>query len=167
MQTSSSPTRGAADRIAIDTGPLVALTRAEALDVVGQLPLQFVCPPQVRAGLDHGTGPDYYAVVVGWLTVVPLAVALDPIATATLDAGEAAVSQLVRGQGIDLVCMDDRKGRRAAVALGLRATGSLGLLARAKILGLTPTIRPFITRAMRHGIWYDAALVRLLAELGE
>ena len=147
---------------------MVALARAEALDLVGQLPLDFICPPEVRAELDQGTGPAHYAVAVAWLRVVPLSGALDPLAAATLDAGEAAVIQLAREQGIDLVCVDDRKGRRAAMAVGLRATGSLGLLARAKIPGLTPTIRPFIARAMEHGIWYDDALVsRLLAELGE
>jgi hypothetical protein len=33
---------------------LVALARAEALDLVGQLPLDFICPPEVHAELDQG-----------------------------------------------------------------------------------------------------------------
>jgi hypothetical protein len=55
----------------------------------------------VRAELDQGTGPAHYAVAVAWLRVVPLSGALDPLAAATLDAGEAAVLQLAREQGID------------------------------------------------------------------
>lgn len=157
-----------ADRVAINTGPLVALARAGALDLIGRLPLDFVCPPEVRAELDQGTGSGHLAVTVPWLRVMPLKGGIDPLAAATVDAGEAAVIQLAREQGIDLVCMDDRKGRRAALVVGLRVTGSLGLLARAKTLGLIPAIRPFIERAMEGGIWYDHALVRrLLADLAE
>ena len=110
-----------------------------------------------------------YSEVLGQaLRVVPLRAPLDPLATVTVDPGDAAVIQLAREQDIGLVCIDDRKGRRAALAVGLRITGSLGLLARAKTLGLTPAIRPFIERALGEGIWYDQALVRrVLAALGE
>ena len=132
------------------------------------MPLDFVCPPQVREELDQGTASGHYAVTVTWLEVMPLERPTDPLAAATVDAGEAAVIQLARERGIALVCMDDRKARRAALAVGLLVTGSLGLLARAKILGLTAAIRPFVERAMGEGVWYDSALVRrVLADLGE
>lgn len=48
-----------ADRIAINTGPLVALARAGALDLIGALPLSFVCPLEVRAELDAGAVAGY------------------------------------------------------------------------------------------------------------
>jgi hypothetical protein len=157
-----------ADRIAIDTGPLIALARADALDLVQRLPVNFFCPPEVRAELDEGTRVGHQVVAVPWLRVMPLKGPLDPLAAASVDAAEAAVIQLALEEGIDLVCMDDRKGRRAALAVGLQVTGSLGLLARAKALGLTPAIRPFVERARVEGIWYDDTLVnRLLADLGE
>jgi predicted nucleic acid-binding protein len=53
------------------------------------------------------------------------------IARAELGAGEAAVIQLALEQGIAVVAIDERKGRRAALSVGLRVTGSLGLLGRA------------------------------------
>ena len=40
-----------AERIVINTGPLIALARMDALDVAGQLPYQFICPSQVREEL--------------------------------------------------------------------------------------------------------------------
>ena len=43
------------ERIVINTSPLVALFKAEALDVAGQLPFEFIRPPQVREELDAGT----------------------------------------------------------------------------------------------------------------
>jgi hypothetical protein len=40
-----------AEQVVINTGPLIALSRIEALELVGQLPYQFFCPEEVRAGL--------------------------------------------------------------------------------------------------------------------
>lgn len=36
--------RARAERIVINTGPLIALARMDALHVPGQLPYQFICP---------------------------------------------------------------------------------------------------------------------------
>lgn len=85
-----------------------------------------------------------------------------------LDSGEAAVIELALELGVHLVCMDDSKGRRVALAVGLAVTGSLGLLVRAKSLGLLPAIRPTIDKAAREGVWYDSRLVsRVLEGVGE
>ena len=36
------------DRVVVDTGPLIALARAEILDLMGRLSFQFFCPGEVR-----------------------------------------------------------------------------------------------------------------------
>lgn len=47
-------------------------------------------------------------------------------------------------------------------------TGSLGLLLRARTLGLIPAVRPLIERAVAAGVGYDAELIRrVLASVGE
>lgn len=87
---------------------------------------------------------------------------------AGLDRGEAEVIQLALEQGIGLVCIDERKGRQAAVVAGLQVVGSLGLIAKAKVFGLIPAARPLIEKAMRGGIFYQSALVApVLAGLKE
>jgi predicted nucleic acid-binding protein len=45
-----------------------------------------------------------------------------------LDAGERAAIQLARAIHADLLLMDDRQGVTAARAMGIRATGTLGVL---------------------------------------
>jgi len=123
-----------------------------------------VCPSEVREELDAGATAGYVTIDVPWLQVVTLAAGIDPVSRAALDPGEAAVIQLATELAIPIVCLDDRKGRRAALATGLRVTGSLGLLVRAKRLGLLPAIRPVLDRALAAGVWYDADLVRLVLE---
>ncbi len=149
-----------AERIVINTGPLVALSHAEALDAIGLMPYEFICPPQIRAELEAGEGAGHVVVVAAWLTTVPLEKPLDPVAATALDSGEAAVVQLALEQGIRRVCIDERRGRQFAMAVGLEVVGALGLLLRAKRVGLIDTITPFIDRLRRAGEWYSAALLR-------
>jgi hypothetical protein len=40
-----------AERMAINTGPLITLARMEALDVPGHLPYEFICPQEVQTEL--------------------------------------------------------------------------------------------------------------------
>jgi len=156
------------ESIVVNAGPLIALARAGAIDIVGPLPITYVCALPVRTELDEGARSGYLDIQVPWLEVVPLTTPVDSVAMATLDAGEAAVIQLARERSIEWVCIDDRKGRTAALAVGLRVTGSLGLLVRARTVGLVPAIRPFIERAMNDGVWYDPELThRVLTDLGE
>lgn len=80
-----------AERIVIDTGPLVAFSRAELLDVVGTLPFDFVCPEEVRQELAAGETAGYPRVEPKWLTHLSLSSPIDYVAKPALDAGETAV----------------------------------------------------------------------------
>jgi len=157
-----------AESIAINTGPLILLEKAGALEIVGRLPYQFVCPMAVRLELDAGKAKGFPTIDVPWLTTIPLKAPLSPLVQATLDPGEAEVIQLALEQGFQRVCLDDLRGRRIAMAAGLRVTGVLGLLVLAKTQGLVPAIKPFCDRLMQGGAWYAPGLVkRILAGVGE
>lgn len=157
-----------AERIVVNTGPLIALARMEAIDVAGQLPYEFLCPSEVRAELEAGAAVGHPMVNPLWLHSQSLQSPLSSLVLSALDAGEAAVIQLALEQQISLVCIDEWKGRRVALAAGLRVTGTLGLLGRAKVLGIIPAVKPLIDRALRSGIHYHPELVRkVLGALGE
>lgn len=152
------------DRVVINTGPLLALAAADALEIAGRLPLQLICPAEVQRELDAGAARGFPRIEPAWLTVVPLAAPLHPVARAVLDAGEAAVIQLALEQRLARVCIDEMKGRQTALAVGLKVTGALGLLARAKTLGLISELRPLVEKMLRAGRWYDVHLVRRVLE---
>jgi len=157
-----------AERIVINTGPLIALARMDALDVIGQLPLEFLCPAEVKDELDEGAAQGYRLIAPSWLTVVPLSTPLSPVSVAAIDKGEAAVIQLAVEQGGLRVSIDELQGRRIALALGLTVVGSLGLVGRAKTLGIVQAIRPLVERAMQEGIHHHPDLVhRVLTAAGE
>lgn len=61
-----------------------------------------------------------------------------------LGPGESQALALTLEAEDSVVVLDDGLGRRVAEALGLRLTGTLGLLIDAKQAGLVPAIRPLV-----------------------
>lgn len=156
-----------AERIVINTGPLIALERIDALPIVEQLPYEFLCPAEVRAELDAGVFLGHRAVNPPWLRVFPYR-EVSPLVLSTLDSGGAAVIQLALDLRIARVCIDEWKGRKAALSVGLQVVGVLGLLGRAKALGFIPALRPWVEKALQEGIRYHSGLVQeVLAAAGE
>lgn len=157
-----------AERLVINTGPLITLELVGALDIVGRLPYEILCPEQVRDELDAGERLGHSAVRPSWLEVRTLRHPISELAVSGLDTGEAAVIQLALERKIPRVSIDEWKGRRAASAVSLRVTGTLGLLARSKKLGLIDHLRPFVDEARRQGVHYHDRLVEeVLREVGE
>ncbi len=155
-------------RIVVNTSPIIALGKMQALDLIACLPFDFVCPVQVEVEILAGAARGYPVSFPSQIQVLSLNKSLTPLALANLDAGEAAVIELALEQDISRVCMEESKGRRAALAAGLQIFGSLGLLGKAKTLGLIPEIRPLIEKAQLSGIYYDTKLVEeFLSELNE
>lgn len=148
-----------AEKIVTNTSPLLALSKMEALDVVGELPLEFFCPTEVQLEILAGAQKHFDISIPDWVTVVSLKSKLSPLASASLDEGEAAVISLALELGIKTVCIDELAGRRAAKAVGLGVVGSLGLLGRAKSLGIIANVEPYIQRAIDQGIYYDKNLI--------
>ena len=82
-----------------------------------------------------------------------------------LDLGEAEVIALAQEQDADLVIMDERFARRHARRLGLRLTGTLGVLLRAKERGFVSKIEPLIAELQHGGIRLSDAVVEEVLRL--
>jgi predicted nucleic acid-binding protein len=79
-----------------------------------------------------------------------------------LDPGESMVLALalsLRAGGDDVeVVLDEKKGRRAALALGLPPVGTAGLLMLAKVDGRIPNVAPLLDQLERVGMYLGEAL---------
>lgn len=60
-----------------------------------------------------------------------------------LGAGEAEAIALAHEKGMRLI-LDDRKARAIATRLGVPITGTVGLLLKAKTLGVIPLAKPLL-----------------------
>ncbi len=85
-----------------------------------------------------------------------------------LGAGETQVLVYGKRHGADRVILDDLEGRRCAKVMGLATIGTLGLVARAKKLGVLKQARPVIEQLCHHGLYATTDLINwILNEVGE
>ncbi len=143
----------------------------ELLDILPGLIERVIVPPTVVEELTVGRAsgvslPDLSA--FGWVTVRrPDSESALPLVT-DLGARETEVLMLALESREALVVLDDALARSVAETLGLRLTGTLGLLLDAKRAGLIPAVRPFLDQLQalrfRLAAHTRAAVIRLAGE---
>lgn len=75
---------------------------------------------------------------------------------ATLDRGESSAIALAIDLPDSLLIIDDLKGRKEAVRLGLKITGTLGVLYKAKQRGFIEELRPVVDELEAKGFRVSA-----------
>lgn len=158
--------------IVCNTGPLIALERIEHLHlleaVFGQVAIPTAVEQEFLAGQPAGSS-FFEAKACGWLKVLALETAPDPLLSLLLDEGEAAVMQLARACGIEQVLIDERKGRKVARQIyGLRTLGTVRVLLEAKQRGLIDAVRQPLALMREQGYYIHEDIVRFaLSQAGE
>jgi hypothetical protein len=150
---------------------LLVLARLDRLDLLGD-------PPSVvltRAVLDevHDKQDIASARIDDFARTLPPPV--DPPPSAIVDLarslgrGETSVLTWVLSSGAEALCvLDDAAARAEARRLGLKTTGTLGLVLRAKIDGRVTAAAPLLEQAVAAGLYLDdAVLAAVLAGVGE
>ena len=156
-----------------DSGPLIALARLGLLALPQQLFAEVRVTAMVWGEVTGAPARAEHADLLaarqrGWLKVVDDPAEVPAIfVSPLLDRGERTALSLSLAQGCD-VLIDERMGRMAAAAAGLNVLGTLGLLVRARQLGLIGPVRPLAERLLSSGYHLAQRLVdRTLAALGE
>lgn len=140
--------------IVVNAGPLISLARLDRLDLLPALFDEVIVPPAVhREVTDDLALPGAEALATAdWLKIVPVRdrQSVERL-LAWLDTGEAEVLALARELDAT-AAIDEKRGRRHALELGIPQTGTVGILLAAKRRGLIPLIRPLLDRLIAAGI---------------
>lgn len=151
-------------RIVADTGPLLHLTEAEALELLRPAGNVHV-PPQVIAELSY-LRPDWS--LPEWITADALTPAYAAEAAAwqqagLLGAGEAEAIGLARQIGTDWLLTDDAAARLFAEQFGIEVHGSLGIVLWAAAVGHLerPAAEQTLARLASSSLWISR---KVLAE---
>ncbi|MHB1358331.1 MAG: DUF3368 domain-containing protein [Rhodocyclaceae bacterium] len=147
-----------------NTTPFIALASIRQLDLLPRL-----------FGHIHVTGEVISECAVGgpvvvpplpefaWIITIQTPTQLAPHILLELDQGEKTTLQAALAEKADLVLMDEKIGRNMAEYLGLKVSGTLGILLKARQAGLIPSFRNEAQRMRAQGIFYNAALIERLA----
>jgi hypothetical protein len=154
-----------------NASPLITLAAIDRLDLFAALKAEVHVPATVLDEVGAGASADRADERVrasGRFVFAPDVPITTEVVRWGLDPGEAqAVSQALAMSARGVI-LDDLAGRRCAQALGLRVIGTLGLIARAKRVGILTEAAPVIAAVRDAGLYVGEQLVRaVLAELGE
>lgn len=134
--------------VASNTSPICNLAIIGRLDLLRSQYQEILIPSAVRKELDrlpHASAAREVqeAHSAGWIkTHVLRDDKVARLLKATLDPGEAEAVALALERSVDLILLDERDARVAAERAGLRVTGVLGVLLRAKKEGQIQSLRP-------------------------
>ncbi len=156
-----------------DTSPILNLARIDRLVLLPSLFVKVLIPSAVYEELlasscDLPTPIDFGADT--WLAVdSPKDGNRVQQLSADLDPGEAEAIVLALEHGADLLLVDEKRGRRIAVSMGLRVTGLLGIIATAKRVGLIDEVKPILDDLIQRArFWIGPKLyAEVLTEVGE
>jgi predicted nucleic acid-binding protein len=156
--------------VVVNATPIIALALIGKLDLLRQLYGQVVAPRAVEAEVVAGGGGGIGSAALRGATWLRVSSLQDPRRAdllPDLDRGEAEVIALAQELNADLVIIDERLARRHAKRLGLPLTGTLGVLLKAKQLGLVDAVAPLIEELRLGGIRLSDAVAAEVLDLAD
>lgn len=149
-----------------NTTPFIALSAIGRLDLMQSLFGSVYVVDDVVDECAHGgliSVPDLRR--LDWIKVVPSHPA--PVASILLelDRGERHTISTALKMNADRTIIDEKIGRNIAEYLGLKVTGTLGILLKAKSIGLIPSFSVAVNLMVERGIRYNPNLIAKLAHV--
>ena len=142
------------DKLICNTGPLVALSMIDRIDILRHLFELVAVPEAVHKEILEGGATNAgisNCRKAKSIKVMTLSNPIDPLLRTSLDAGAAAVIGLARELNANLVLFDERKaGKIERTIYGLHVIGSARVLVEAKRHGLIDNVGVAL-QAMRDG----------------
>jgi predicted nucleic acid-binding protein len=158
-------------QIVCNTGPLIALIAGVGnLGFLKDIYSRVIVPCEVCREILEENATRFGANIfqtTEWLDKRTSPTSISSFLSNALDKGESSVIQLALNENIPVVCIDESVGRRIARLNGLFVTGSLGILLKAKKMGLSINLPEVIDKMRKKGIWLDKELERLILTKAE
>lgn len=159
--------------VVTDTSVILNLCVIEKFGILPRLFKEILCPDSVRAEFESLAERDprfAKRVFPSFINVVSVR-EIRPELTGNhrLHQGEMDAISLALELNADALLIDERAGRDAAAALGLKSIGILGILLQAKVEGLVESISPVLNQLQSEaGFWLAPILVsQVLEQAGE
>ena len=145
--------------VVADSSPLVVLVNIGQIQIHPALFATVIIPPQIAVELSDGKRPppvrDFMAARPDWLKVqAPAVIEFIP----ELHEGEQAAISLATELKANLLLIDEKDGRKAALARNLAITGTIGILERAAEGGLLDFSDAF-ARIKKTDFWISERLL--------
>jgi len=122
-----------------DTSCFIILSKIEELDLLQKLYGQIITTPDIAEEFGEKL-PD-------WVSIENVTDKYrQRILEMQIDKGESSAIALALEIPNSTLILDDIKARKIAMNLGLSFTGTIGIIIKAKLSGIIPSIKPFLEK---------------------
>lgn len=145
-----------------DTTPLISLMKLNHLEILKDLYNEIYIPNAVYKEIEFGKNKKYYKdlSLIKWINIVEILNKDELNFLKPLDSGEAEAIILAKELKSDLIIIDEKIGRYYANNAHLKVTGTLGILLKAKRLGLIIELKPLLNELTSKGVWIERSLIQ-------
>jgi predicted nucleic acid-binding protein len=142
-----------------DASCLILFTNIQRLDVLEKL--------FGELWITHEVKDEYGLAIPSFISIhEPVDIGRQQALKLLLDPGEASSISLAAENPGCRIIIDEKKGRRIALALGLDVTGTLGVLIEASKKGFIETDSDLLEKLDQHGFRLSASLKEMLFKEG-
>lgn len=149
-------------KVVSNTTPLISLLKLAKLDILHQLYSEVLIPKAVFYEIEAGKSKEYYEDVSkrDWIKILDIQDKQAVKYFLDLDSGEAEAIVLAAEVGADLILLDEKLGRFHAKHAGLKVTGTIGILIKAKKQGLVKELKPLLFKLIEKDVWISETLLK-------
>jgi predicted nucleic acid-binding protein len=154
-------------KVVSNTTPIISLLKIGKLEILKVLYDEIYIPQEVFNEIEAGKQKKYYLNLLAfeWIKIEQIQDRKSIAYFLDLDKGEAEAIVLATESEADLILLDESLGRFHAKHAGLRVTGTIGILVKAKKQGLISELKPLILELKEKGVWLSESLIERILEL--
>jgi len=149
------------DVVISDTSCLIILSNIQELDLLKRVYKNVITTPEIAN--------EFGELLPSWVKIKsPVDVKQQHIFELQVDKGEASAIALALETPGSLLILDDLQARTFAEKLGIVITGTLGVIIKAKLNGIIPSVKPLLAKIKQTNFRISSALEEIvLKEAGE
>lgn len=150
-----------------DTSPISNLLQIGEIDLLRRIFHKIVVPTEVFAEICQIENHKEFLLKQNWVETAAISdTKLKGILLNSLDGGEAEAIALAVELKADYILMDEIKGRQIAENYGIKVTGIIGVLIKAKEDGLIAEVKPYLQKLVSEaGFWLNPKLIVKILEI--
>jgi len=147
-------------KIVSNTTPIISLLKLNQLELLQKLYNHIYIPTAVYKEIEAGKSKAYYKDLsqIEWIKIVEINNKKALKYFLDIDEGEAEAIVLASELNADLIIIDEKLGRFHAKHADLKATGTIGVLVKAKTENIIGNLKPLLDELTQKEVWISEKL---------
>jgi hypothetical protein len=154
-------------KVVSNTTPIISLLKISKIEILKDLYSEVIIPQAVFDEIEEGKNKAYYEDLskIEWIRIQEIADRNSVKFFFDLDAGEAEAIVLANETEAGLLIIDEKLGRHYAKQAGLKITGTIGVLVKAKKAGCIKHVKPLLIELTKKDVWISDRLIAEVCKL--